>query len=235
MAALPKTGPGSSKIEMSFTIENIPGVEIEIASILADSIDKAFKKLSQNFQDLIIDPLILGGGGWKPLIKTAAYKWLTSPKGYAELGFTNALTPLVLLSALRKSWDIKVISRRTGKTINTGVVFNWANLEEIYRATEHPAAGKQGLPSGRSWFEWLYAGLPLKEDGFHFKKTGPAPGVRSSSIAGADAGRMVAGGFWQVKPRFRVDLDKLWSRNEKKITRVIENYISNQITLEVGK
>ena len=72
--------------------------------------------------------------------------------------------------------------------------------------------------------------MPLREEGFKFKKTGPSPGVRSSSIAGAEAGRMVKGGFWEVSPRFRIDLDKLWYRNEAKIARTIENYIGNHIS-----
>jgi hypothetical protein len=220
-------------IKMQFNIDSIPQAEAEIAKILAVAIDKAFRNLVADFKDVIINRLLFGGKGWKPLVNTAAWKWLNSPKGYAQLGFTSPATPLKLLVILSKSWNAKVVSRKSGPSINVGIQFNWANLEDIFRATIHPSAGKLNLPAGRSWFEWVYAGLPLQEEGFKFKKTGPSPGVRSSSIAGAEAGRMVAGGMWQVSPRFRVDLEKLWERNNKKITRTIEDYISGEIAREV--
>ena len=214
-------GPGvkyidSSKIKISLDI-NINEAEADIARVLAISIDRAMRFMAKNFQTIIIDPLILGGQGWKPFINTASWKWLNSPKGYAQMGFSSGTTPLRLLNILRKSWTAKAVSRKTGKGLSIGFFFNWADLSEVFKATIHPSAGQLNLPAGQSWFEWVYAGAPLREEGFHFKKTGPSPGVRSSSIAGAEAGRMVQGGFWEVTPRFRVDLDKLWLRNEKKI------------------
>lgn len=231
----PKFGPGSSKVVVEFNIKNVRQAEADIGSVLAIAIDRAFRNLTKDFQDVIIDRLVFGGTGWKPITNTAAWKWINSPKGYAQLGFSSPASPLTLLNILRKSWNAKVVSKKAGPSLNIGVEFNWANLEEVYRATTHPHAGQLGLPAGRSWFEWVYAGLPLKEEGFKFKKTGPSPGVRSSSIAGAEAGRMIQGGFWQVTPRFRIDLDKLWERNEKKIVKTIENYVANEIATEARK
>lgn len=223
------------KISMAFIVDSVPGAEKDIAIALSIAIDRAFRKLVADFQDTIIDRLVFGGPGWKALTSTAAWKWLNSPKGYAQLGFSSPASPLTLLNILRKSWNAKVVSKKAGPSLNVGITFNWANLEEIYRSTIHPSAGKLNLPAGRSWFEWVYAGLPLKEEGFHFKKTGPSPGVRSSSIAGNEAGRMAVGGMWQVSPRFRIDLDQLWAKNEKKIVKTIEKYIGDAIATEVAR
>lgn len=225
----------NGKISIAFVIDSMNQAEKDIANTLSIAIDSAFRRLAADFQDVIIDNLVFGGPGWKPIVKTAAWKWINSAKGYAQLGFSSPATPLRLLKILRKSWNVKVVSKKKGPSLNVGIKFNWANLEDIYRATIHPHAGQLGLPTGRSWFEWVYAGLPLREEGFKFKKTGPSPGVRSSSIAGGEAGRMVPGGMWQVTPRFRIDLDQLWAKNEKKITKTIEKYIGDAIATEVSR
>ena len=142
----PKTGPGSSKIEIGFFIPSISTAESEIASVLNSAIMDAFRDLAKDFQDVIIDPLVLGGKGWKPLVNTAAWKWLNSPRAFGQLGFTNALTPLRLLNVLRQSWTANMTRTGTKQNSQIGITFNWANLEQIYRATEHPAAGKLGMP-----------------------------------------------------------------------------------------
>lgn len=216
-------------IKIQFNIPNIKEAERHLAELLGEAMDDTFKSLVREFGSIIIDPLLFGGPGWKPFIKTAAWKWINSPRGYAQLGFSSTIAPFTLISALRRSWSAKAISRRSAANFTYGIEFSWANIEDIYRATVHPAAGKGGLRTGFSWFEWVYAGLPMREEGFKFKKTGPAPGVRSSSIAGAEAGRMTTGGFWEVPPRFRVDIDKLWERNERKISMTIEKYIADHV------
>ena len=234
--AVKKPNPFSKgAIKIAFVIPDMNAAEAQIAALLSDVLKDAFQDLVKDFGPLIIDPLLFGGPGWKPLIKTAAWKWLTSPKGYAQLGFYSALVPFTLLTILRKSWTATMTTSATKQGASYGINFAWANIDEIYRNTVHPSAGKGQLRGGFSWFEWVYAGLPLREEGFKFKKTGPAPGVRSSSIAGAEAGRMVEGGFWEVSPRFRVDIDNLWERNEKKIEKTIETYLSNHVAGGVKK
>lgn len=222
-----------SSIEIEFKLDSLQEAEIDIGQTLTIGIDKAMKFIKNNFQTLIIDGLILGGAGWKPFVNTAAWKWLNSTKGYGQLGFFNPAEPIKLLNILRKSWEVTLVKGTSG--LNTGIRFNWADIAQIKTKTIHPSAGELRMPSGRSWFEWLYAGKPLKEEGYSFKRTGPMEGVRSSAIAGPDAGRMVKGGFWEVSPRYRVDLDGLWIRNEKKIIRTLETFIQDIVAAEVSK
>jgi len=220
--------------EVTFKLNFDSSTNLEaIAKALHSSMIDAFKYLVDNFQEIIVEPLIRGGKGWKPLVDTAGWKWINSPRGYAQLGFSNPLTPLVLLSALKKSFTARLVQQRsgTGGRVRIGIYFKWADIQDLYKKTIHPAAGKLGMPANRSWFQWVYAGEPLREGGVSFKRTGPAPGVRSSIIAGAEAGRMVrSSGFWEVKPRFRLDIDKLWQRNHKKITNTIRKVIQDKIS-----
>lgn len=209
----------------------------EIRDVLADSLKAAIDFMEKNFQSLIIDQLIFGGKGWKALVDTPSWKWLNSPKGFAQMGFSSALEPLKLLTALRFSWKFQPEFRfnKSAGSMYVGFKFQWANIDALRKATIHPAAGQLNLPADRSWFDWIYSGIALQEVNYHFKKTGPRKGVRSSIIAGAEAGLMKKGGLWQVTPRFRLDLDALLARNEDKIAKTIETFIQAVVTDEVAK
>ena len=223
--------PNGGEIEINLKIDENLAIP-HLMDILSKYIVKGVDFIEKNFQSIIIDPLIFGGKGWKSFVDTSSWKWINSPKGLGQLGFTNPLEPLKLLNILRSSWKVhKIVTTNvtTGGITLIGFNFSLFNLEEIKKHTIHPAAGKLNLPSNRSWFEWIYAGIALKETGYHFRKTGPTRGSRSSSIAGGEAGLMKKGGLWQVSPRFRLDIDKLIEQNEDKITRTIQFYIQQVV------
>lgn len=222
-----------STIEINLKINEEMGIP-HLRDILAKYMKIASIYIANNFQSIIIDPLILGGKGWKPFVETQSWKWLNSPRGYAQMGFSNALEPLKLLNALRSSWKVHPVYQ-IGESTYVGFTFSLFNIDEIRRQTIHPNAGELKLPSGRSWFDWVYDGIALIESGYHFKKTGPKKGARSSLIAGSEAGLMKTGGLWQVTPRFRVDLDGLIKKNEDKITRTIQYFMQLIVSQESRK
>lgn len=220
----------SDTIEFAILFDN-DAAFAEIRNAMAEAFNAGADFLVQHFKTLIVDPLILGGKGWKALIDTPSWRWINSPKGYGQLGFTSSLEPLKLLTVLRNSFSVKKVFNfnKRSDSIRVGFEFNMANLSDIRKATIHPAAGQLNLPADRSWFDWVFAGQPLKEFNYHFKKTGPRRGSRSSGIAGVEAGLMAPGGFWEVAPRFRIDIEKLFERNENKITRTIEDFMQDVI------
>jgi len=205
-----------------------------LRSILANSLIKAVDFVVANFKTMIIEPMVLGGKGWKPLIQTSSWRWINSPKGYGQLGFSSPFEPKKLLDAVLNSWEAKrVVSINPGsESMYIGLNFKFADIAKLRQATMHPAAGRGKLPSDTSWFDWVYAGKPLSVDGFHFRKTGPIKGSRSSAIAGPDAGLMKPGGMWQITPRFRLDLDRLIEINENKIASTIQHWMQEVLAQE---
>jgi hypothetical protein len=224
----------ADEIQVGFKF-SVPEAVAEIRAILSTAIENAFIFIERNFQVLIVDRLLYGGKGWSPLIETAGWKWINSPRGLAQLGFTNSLEPYNLLSAIGSSMMLTRVTRlnKASDSVYIGLVFKIGRLEDIYRNTIHPAAGTLKLPSDRSWFQWVYSGKALKEKNVKFTRTGPSKGVRSSAIAGAEAGKMTKGTFWEVPPKFRIDLDKLIDRNRDKMTNVITKTIQEIVTREL--
>jgi hypothetical protein len=202
---------------------DVPRALGEMRGILASAISDAFDFVVKDFKGLIVDNLVSGGRGWYGLVDTQTWKWINSPKGFAQLGFSSTHEPMKLLMALKSSFYVKKEYRlnKSSDSMYIGLAYGWANLKYLHDETIHSAAGKLNLPSDQSWFDWLYAGAPEEEAGYHFKKTGPRKGVRSSVIAGAEAGLMKTGGLWKVSPGFRLDLDRLFEKNEDRITKVI--------------
>lgn len=221
----------NDNMQVSFKID-VPYAVMEFRDLLADGIRLGFRFVAKNFKTLIIDRLLYGGKGWKSLQETAGWKWMNSPKGFAQLGFSNPLEPLRLLVVLSQSFYVKEewrFNKQSG-SVYIGFKFGWANLGEIISKTIHPAAGTLGLAADRSWFEWMYAGKPISEKRVDFKKTGPGRGVRSSAIAGGEAGIMKPGSGWEVPPSFRIDLEKLFVRNEDRINKVIRDTVQDMVT-----
>ncbi len=212
-------------VKIALTIDENKAIP-HLTEILVEVIEAGVDFVVKNFQVLIIDGLIFGGKGWQGLVDTPAWKWINSTKGYGQLGFSNPLEPLNLLNALRKSWTVhKVKQVNMSGSIQIGFSFTFGDITALRQATIHPAAGYGKLPADRSWFDWVYSGLVLQEVNYHFTKTGPTKGSRSSVIAGKDAGLMKPGGLWQVTPRFRIDFDRLITHNEEKMTSVIQHFI----------
>jgi len=220
-------------IDIGFFIDEDVAIP-ELRMVLAESIENAIDSVIANFQSLIVDQLIYGGKGWKAIIETSSWRWINSPKGYGQLGFSSPTEPLKLLNALRYSWSAKKVVHinAASESVYIGINFKFAELDKLRKATIHPAAGHGKLPANQSWFDWVYSGIAMQEEGFHFRKTGPAKGSRSSAIAGADAGLMKPGGLWQVTPRFRLDLDKLIDQNADKINNTIQNWMQDSMAEE---
>lgn len=196
-------------------------------------IKRGFKFINDNFDALIVFPLIIGGKGWRGYMDTASWKWLNSPQGWAQLGFTQTTEPFKLIVAMKRSWSCRAFGapKAVAKNNAIGIEFKLWSLSELLTATQHPAAGKLNMPANRSWFEWIYKGMAVAEPA-SFQKTGPMPAVRSSKIAGGFAGRMTTkdgAGFWQVPPKFRADFDKLLDQNRKKIENTIRDNLVRSI------
>lgn len=212
-------------------IENLSEALAEIKSIMKEAVDHAFKKLVDNFESIIITPLIFGGKGWYGIVNTQAWKWINSPQGYGQLGFSSPGTPYQLITAYLKSWEVSYV--------DGGLKFNFGDIEKIRAMTKHPYAGKGNLPSDRTWFDWIYDGQHRVTEPAKFRRTGPRKGVRSSKIAGQSAGRMIKykkpGSLWKVKPIFKLDMDYFLDRNRNKIISTIEKFIAAEISEYIGK
>jgi hypothetical protein len=202
----------------------------QMKKILSDALFYAFRYLRIHFEKLIMTPMVLGGKGWRSVEDTASWRWINSPEGFGQLGFTDATQPLGLLIHLLSSWKADVNATLGGGSFKVGVDFGIFDIDDLIAKTPHPAAGTGNLPSSRSWFEWVYKGIALQEPA-KFVKTGPRPGARSSAIAGSDAGIMhpKSTGLWQVPPRFRLDLEALVDRNQDKIITTIEHVVITQM------
>jgi len=222
--------PAGDELEVGLHID-VKEAERELRWVLGDMLIEAVDFVVTHFKTIIIEPLILGGKGWKPFVQTSSWRWINSPKGYGQLGFSNAAEPNKLLHAILASWEVKKVVRFNPNSENMyiGLIFRFADLGKLRQATIHPAAGRGKLPSDASWFDWIYKGVAMPESGFHFRRTGPIKGSRSSAIAGPEAGLMKPGGFWQVTPRFRFDLDRLIEVNENKIAITIQHWLQTRI------
>lgn len=213
-------------IEIEFT-PDIKACEWELRVALGKPLINAANFVVDNFQNIIINPIVMGGKGWKALVQTSSWKWMNSTKGFGELGFSNVMEPWKLIHAILASWECKPIIKfdPNNENVAIGFYFKFADIDKLRKATTHPAAGQLNLPSDASWFDWVYKGIALTENGFHFRRTGPTRGSRSSVIAGPDAGLMKKGGLWQVTPRFKLDLDRLIEMNEDKIAITIQYWM----------
>lgn len=209
----------------------------ELRAWIARGMWYGLKFFEKHFEQLVMTPMILGGPGWRSIEQTAGWKWIISSKGFGQLGFADRGEPYKLLVLLLNSYEVAVKGKPgTGGNFNIRLQWNFFDLDKLSAGTIHPAAGKLGLASDRSWFDWVYKGRAISEPA-KFTKTGPRRGVRSSLTAGSDAGMMTrkGQGLWQVPPRFRLDLEGLIKANEKKILRVLEDTVVTQLQRYLSK
>lgn len=207
----------------------------EIRAWIARGMWYGLKKFEKNFETLVMTPLCFGGPGWKSVEQYGAWKWINSPAGMGQLGFTDAGQPLKLLVAMFRSYEVNVTGKPgTGGNFKLSLNMKFFDADKLAAATPHPAAGKDSAPNldaDRSWFDWVFKGRALSEPA-KFVKTGPKSGARSSAIAGGEAGLMTEyndGGLWQVPPRFRLDLEKIVLDNQDKIIRVMEDVVTTEM------
>jgi hypothetical protein len=206
----------------------------QLRAWIARGIWHGMKFFERHFDKYIMQPLIFGGPGWKHIEKYGFWKWLTSPAGFGQLGFSDPNEPFKLMLLLVNSYEVRV----TGNPGTDGrgkmkLEMNFFDVDHISRNTIHSAAGKDSAPnmaSDTSWFDWILKGKALTEPA-KFVKTGKHEGSRSSDIAGSSAGLMTdyGSGLWQVPPKFRLDLEKLITDNEDKIVRVMEEVIVGEM------
>ena len=221
-------------IEMSFKLSNTSTLP-ELKKLVAKGMWHGMKFFKTNFERLIMAPLIFGGAGFKSIEQYAAWKWINSEERMAQLGFASTAEPIKLLLALMNSYELQLRGnpKAGGKStrMNVALDVKMFDIDDISRQLMHPAAGKLGLASDRSWFDWVYKGRAISEPA-KFTKTGPKQGARSSIIAGSEAGLMtdIGTGLWSVPPRYRLDLDLLFTTNEEKILQVMSDTIATQTT-----
>jgi len=184
-----------------------------------------------NFETLVMAPLVLGGRGWKSVESSPSWKWINSSTGLGQLGLTDANTPLKLLFYMLKSFEVNITGKpgvgKRGK-LKLRMTMKLFNVTEMRKRTLHPAAGQGNLDPNRSWFDWVWKGKAISEPA-KFVRTGQKnKSPRSYAIAGSDAGLMntkSGGGFWSVPPRYRLDFEKLLKQNENTIIRTMNDAI----------
>lgn len=231
----PQIKKSDMEIEMSikFAKQNI--FVPELRQIVADAMWRGFNFIRTNFESLIMKGMIFGGAGWYSVEQLPAWKWLNSQEGFAQLGFTDSSEPIKLLLALVNSFEVNTIGRPVVRrqSVNMGLEMKFFDINQIAAKTIHPAAGTGNLDSNRSWFDWVYRGLAVTEPADFTKVRSTSNAPRSSAIAGSAKGIMknYGTGLWSVPPRFRLDLNRLISKNEKKITSVLERNITHQMNI----
>lgn len=201
-------------------------LEKQANEVVMEAVKFALTLIKKNFEVIIINPLLYGGKGWYGIVNTQTWKWLGTPAAWGQLGFTNPAERYKLLKAYKTSWTVKTTITNKKAVLD----FNFGDEILLRKATIHPAAGTRNLPKSRSWLDWLYEGIHFTKEKAKFKKTGPRKGVRSSKIAGPYAGRMIKfrkeGSMWEVKPKWRLDMDYFMQRNSGKIQSELEKFMT---------
>lgn len=217
-------------ITISFKLNEQKAIP-QLRAWIARGLWYGLKKFERDFELLVMTPLILGSPGWKSLEQYGSWKWINSPAGFGQLGFSDRGEPLKLLILLMQSYEVKVSGKPgTGGRFDLRLNMKFFDTDKIRANTIHPHAGDLGLPGDRSWFDWVLKGRALTEPA-NFVKTGPTQGSRSSKIAGSQAGLMKdkGTGLWSVPPKYRLDLVKLIEDNEDKIIHVLQDTVINEM------
>lgn len=185
-----------------------------------DAIVKAIRRRTSRAMSLSVFPVqerlrksvVNGGDRIRGFSSTNTWKWISSPEGLGQIGFTDASQATAVFQAIEQSIRVKTANQSGSKILLIGLL----NMMVLARATPHPATSSTPKLNIESWFvDWILDQKSVTDAGFvdlrTFLKTQTDRGrkirtyPRSFNIAGlGGAGFMLPGGFSGSRGTWRV-------------------------------